>query len=450
MTGLFPGKTGRSSWNGQALPVAVPTRKTDPLDSFANSLGGHPSAVTHPSVTHDPLMDFAGMEFPEGVSFSGRGLFWADFSKTAFRGQADFRDVMFVGGATFSEAKFLSTKWKQKDEARFIDSSFHGEALFHDVQFPDTTRFDQAVFHGSATFLRAKFMPKIGGSGLSQGFAAFWHSRFEQDVNFNNAIFGVGAYFENAKFGSDASFDKTDFQSSARFNNTEFGEMTSFREASFGKPPKFFETNIHEDVNFNGIDWSGAERSYSRRHGKPDSIVKDAEDAIRAWDRLALIMGEQEKLSERHMFYRLMMRAQRQRDGYRSLSSIANWLFEKSSDYGWGIGLALGWWGLHIVAGAGILTIAASRPMMVWNSLLVSFANSIAFLRPGLRRRFPACLIRGAQSNRSRGLGVQHGRNGPSHSRPRIAVPGAADIPKPIPPWLTALGFLCTKVHEAI
>ena len=293
---------------------------------------------------------------------------------------------MFVGGAKFTAAEFLSDGPELQCEAIFIGSSFHGDALFHDVQFPDTTRFDQAAFHGSAKFSRATFMSRIGKSGLPDGSAAFRKAKFKRDVNFNDSVFGVGAKFENANFDSNTSFDNTKFESSARFNNAVFGNTTSFRGASFRKPPKFFETDIHEDVNFNRIVWSGAEQSYSRRNRRndePDRIVEDAEDAIRAWDRLALITGEQEKLTERHEFYRLMMRAQRQRDGYRSLSSIANWLFDKSSDYGWGIGCAFSWWAGHIVIGAVLLTIATKCPLMVWDGLLVSFANSLAFLRLG-------------------------------------------------------------------
>ncbi|MDE0303414.1 MAG: hypothetical protein OXI87_00810 [Albidovulum sp.] len=118
-----------------------------------------------------------------------------------------------------------------------------------------------------------------------------------------------------------------------------------------------------------------------------------AGNAVRARDRLALIMSQREKLPERHEYFRLKMPAQRQRDGYRSLSSIANWLFDKSSDYGWGIGRAFFWWCFHILAGAVILASVAlyraaavdsgSFLRMTWNGLLFSFANSLAFLRLG-------------------------------------------------------------------
>ena len=90
-----------------------------------------------------------------------------------------------------------------------------------------------------------------------------------------------------------------------------------------------------------------------------------------------------------HEFYRLMMRAQRQRDGYRSLSSIANWLFDKSSDYGWGIGRAFLWWAGQIVVMGIILAWMALNcspestsawQHVVRDGLSLSFANSHALL----------------------------------------------------------------------
>ena len=99
-------------------------------------------------------MDFTGVEFPNHVSFAHQALFRADFSGTVFKAGADFRETAFAGNTTFNKAKFLATGAGLSNEARFSGSSFHGGALFPDMQFPNTTRFD--------------------GSGLSDGFAAFW------------------------------------------------------------------------------------------------------------------------------------------------------------------------------------------------------------------------------------------------------------------------------------
>ena len=112
-------------------------------------------------------------------------------------------------------------------------------------------------------------------------------------------------------------------------------------------------------------------------------------EAARSWDRLALIMSRQEKLAERHEFFRLKMRAQRWRDGRWRLSSIANWLFDISSDYGWGMRRAFCLWTGHILAGMIVLALAAlacpsyldlGHRQIFWYGLLVSFANANAIL----------------------------------------------------------------------
>ena len=50
--------------------------------------------------------------------------------------------------------------------------------------------------------------------------------------------------------------------------------------------------------------------------------------AVPAWDRLALIMSQRERLPERHQFFKLKMRALRQRDGL-SLPSFMKAQFTK-------------------------------------------------------------------------------------------------------------------------
>ncbi len=90
-------------------------------------------------------------------------------------------------------------------------------------------------------------------------------------------------------------------------------------------------------------------------------------------------MGRQEKLAERHVFHRLKLRARRQRDGTTPLSA-ANWLYDVLSGCGWRFGRALAWWIGHIAVGAVIL---ADGWPAVPNSLAVSLANSLGFLRLG-------------------------------------------------------------------
>ena len=74
-------------------------------------------------------------------------------------------------------------------------------------------------------------------------------------------------------------------------------DTTDFRKAIFGGAPAFFNATLHEDTDFGGVDWKKAETS---------NISVDY--AIRAWERLELIMSRLEKPLDRHLFFRLKMR----------------------------------------------------------------------------------------------------------------------------------------------
>ena len=360
----------------------------------ASTVGDHPEWPKDSSKPVESFMDFRGQKtFQNNISFAGRVLIGADFRGVVFEGWADFRGTVFLGLTRFEGARFEGREPMQSAShgvVSFERSTFHNTAYFNRVQFPHVTRFDKATFNSAVYCREAKF-----SSSSRVGGAVFRRAQFRTLSDFSETDFEVPVGMENVKFHGEAKFTETRFRAESRFNNTKFQNTTSFRGATFGKPPKFFNTDIHEDVNSNGIDWSGAEQSYSHwlhREGDPDSIVEDAEDAIRAWDRLALIMGSQEKLAERHVFHRLKMRAQRQRDGTIPLSA-ANWLYDVLSGCGWRFGRALAWWICHIAVGAVIL---ADGWPAVPNSLAVSLANSLDFLRLG--SRVVICMMRNTLS----------------------------------------------------
>lgn len=374
-------------------PLHVDSEVQTRLNKLAEAIGGHPRLPDDPSITREPIMDFTRGRFPDGISFAGRLLFAADFSDAVLgQGQrADFSNAVFMKFTQFNRAKFAGLD----SVADFSGSVFHNAVRFDSVKFSNA-RFDRVSFRNAARFRKAEFA--VGGDDFSapRALTVFSRSEFKGKADFSDAVFSGRAFFDSAGFDSNASFKGTKFRHTVVFNNAKFGNTTSFRGASFDKPPKFFETEIHEDVNFNKVDWSGAERSYSRLHrrnAKPDSIVEDAESAARAWDRLALIMSQRERLIERHEFFRLKMRAQRQRDGFWPPSSIASLLFDWLSDYGWGIGRAFSWWIIHIAAVGFILAVLASKcssgSISAWRHVLrflpdglsLSFANSHAFLR---------------------------------------------------------------------
>ena len=354
-------------------------------------------------------MDFAGRVFDGEISFAERFLLLASFEGTTFEGSTVFRDAVFVGTANFSHVEF-------RDRTRFDNVTFDNTAYFKNGIFAETTSFNGSVFKSGANFQNAVFVPvervleqKLGAAGFQgavfEGLASFKGVKFEVQSRFTGARFLDGVDFQGVSFMKEADFGRATFEqmsefSSARFeneadfNDATFKATTNFRESVFKRPPKFFETNLHEDTDFSGINWRKAEASYAvpwwsafgGRHARDGNrtAVVDAREAIQAWDRLALIMSKLEKLPERHDFYRLRMRAQRSRDGW-SILSVANWLFDVSLDYGWSLRRTVVCWSGHVIF-VGLLLYAFVRShvdacgSVFWDSLLVSFSNAHAFL----------------------------------------------------------------------
>ena len=104
-------------------------------------------------------------------------------------------------------------------------------------------------------------------------------------------------------------------------------------------------------------------------------------------------------------FYRLRMRAQRGKEGC-SLLSLANWLFDVSSDYGWSVPRALAWWFGHftvmallIFSGASTVPAKPECGPVFWDSFLTSFANAHTLLglasEGGYLHAARVCLVAG-------------------------------------------------------
>ena len=337
------------------------------------------------------FMDFSGINFDDDISFSGRMLIGVDFSGAALGKNANFNNAIFIGVTKFEKVTFKSKNQELLDGNQFQGCEFHNTVYFDSSALRFRTRFDRTRFFGAAYFRGTAFKPEVGYPKVPSGFVSFAKCRFESEVNFESADFEYAVDFEGAKFMDNVKFDNANLGGAARFNSAKFNSTTSFRKTSFARPPKFFETLLHEDTDFGEIDWKEAERFYRRKRRKgetPTSLKSDADEAVRSWDRLALIMSQREKLAERHEFFRLKMRAQRKRDG-QCLLSLANWLFDATSDYGWSIGRAVCWWLGHMVIGAMALGWAAllcaasagqGSVQTLWDGVLVSFANAHAIL----------------------------------------------------------------------
>ncbi|MDE2675317.1 MAG: pentapeptide repeat-containing protein [Paracoccaceae bacterium] len=342
----------------------------------------------------ESFMNFSNMEIERNISLAGRVLIGADFRNTVFKGWADFRGAVFLGLTHFENARFKgneSIPQVGNGVVSFRDSVFCNSVYFKNTVFPHITRFDNAINKGNFNFQEVSF-------NIKEGFLAgafFGNAIFESGADFSKTKFVINTTFENAGFKDRTSFKEAYFQKNAVFNNTTFENSISFRRATFRRPPEFFEARLHEDLNLNGIDWSKAERSYKPRHNDDAATAKikeRAEKAISAWEGLERIMTQLEKYEMKHVFFRLMKRAERYRDGW-SITTIANLIYGFLSDYGWGIGRSLIWWFGQFIFFAFLLaetaSIQANQKGIEWsvkitlNSFLVSFSNSLSFLRLG-------------------------------------------------------------------
>ena len=238
------------------------------------------------------------------------------------------------------------------------------------VEFMGGASFTDALFKYSVLFDGSKFEERYFSAG----------GTVQSLANFTNAKFTGRAFFRGVLFGNDASAYslRTWPERRADFTNAKFMGATVFRKAVFCGAPAFFEATLHEDTDFADIDWKRADT---------DHIPVDF--AIRAWERLELMMSKLEKPLDRHKFYRLKMRVRRRADP--PFLRLLNWLFETTSDYGWGVGRAFGWWfahwaisGLALFGSAFFATISCDAAPKWWKlafaALGTSFANAHMFL----------------------------------------------------------------------
>ena len=304
------------------------------LETLAREHGGHPEFKF-------PYMDFSGHTFSDKADFSGLILIHSEFNKARFEREVKFSDkTRFYAEARFHEAIFegnIRCSNTRFDARVYFDGScFKQGAYFFGIEFRGGASFSDVEFEGQVVFNDSRFEERYFSGGMSVLHLA----------DFTNAKFLARASFREVLFGNDESAYSRRLwpERRADFSGAEFKAATDFRGAIFGGVPAFFHTTLHEDTDFGHIDWEKAETN---------NISVDY--AIRAWERLELIMSKLEKPLDRHRFFRLKMRARRRADGH--FLRVVNWLFETLADYGWGVGRAFSWWlGHWIVASLILLT----------------------------------------------------------------------------------------------
>ncbi len=395
-----------------------------------------------------PYMNFADEEFSADFSFAGLIFVQANFNGATFDASEtsdgiNFQKATFVESVNFSSAQFLgSTDFNEavfRCRTRFDGSRFRNTVYFNCAAFCGDVVFNNSTFGGAAYFQGAKFSYTdrcLGEQLVQSGGVGFKFCKFRLSADFKKARFEANAFFDRANFrdstyfvetvfanqasflgsnfAAEASFSDSRFKNAATFHDAHFHATTSFRRAQFHRPPGYFQTRVHEDTDFSEVDWSEAERRYTlipsigERKSEdqnqlasrlyPDThppltstfIDRDREidHAIRAWERLAVIMNGIGNHAEEHKFFRFAMRARRFRSQSR-LFKLANWLFEVLAAYGWSVRRSLGFWSavwllpsLLFACRAHALSDVGWWPLVL-QSMAVSFSNAHAFLGLG-------------------------------------------------------------------
>ncbi len=400
------------------------------MKPFFDNLEKQYGRPNFPKEDYQCFVDFSKIDFPSDITLSGLAFIGVSFRNTKFQGKVDFRNSIFVLDTAFNNSKFSDHSSDETNKGMdFAEAAFFGKVRFYDCQFSGVTNFNNTEFHKAVyfnnskfgdlgtnlgtevrecTFTKSKFMGIANFNNTEfNTVTSFEECQFNQNADFSNSVFGENslninavssfakstfkgdAIFRNTNFKGDSNFKRAIFSGKANFKSSKFqfdvdfdkakfDDTTNFRQAIFSRPPRFYETEFHPDLDFVNVDWKGTERSY---HDTSNNFF-DIHDAIRIWDRLALVMGKFERLSEKQQFYKLKMRAIRKRDG-NTLLTFLNWLFEKI-DYGWSVKKAAGYWFLHILLGGVLLFIPGCFTefsfLIFLKCMFTSFANAHAFL----------------------------------------------------------------------
>ncbi len=332
------------------------------------------------------------------IDFSGRAFKNFDFSFFVFPIKVSFKSASFIGDANFNKATFwgefnLATadvakayaKEHASNSADFTKTIFTGKAKFTETDFRDMVQFSDAEFSSTANFIKAVFFD----------FTDFNNAIFKSLTSFNSAKFSHPISFDGAEFLKSVDFSNAIFSYGIIFNNIKTKSSVNFTKTKFKKNvPSFYKAELYPNIIWN---WDvNLWPQTGKRKNDIDITGKNQETRItdnqNAYENLSAQMKNLDKYHDEHFFYRQEMRCRRWLTRYPA--KCFYWLYEKFSEYGYGIKQALLWWAVHIFAGMIAISILSLINSWlecwkdgVWEavksascSIPVSFANAHGFL----------------------------------------------------------------------
>ncbi len=228
----------------------------------------------------------------------------------------------------------------------------------------------------------------------------FFGLHFEDSVDFSNFIFPTYVSFEKSKFSGNVNFKKAIFMDFANFKDTEFKRRIIFQGTTFKHhAPRFYGAKLNKEITWDNITWPTfpnvfwALRQDILLRIKPKSADMEYVERVRenqnSYEDLANHMEDLNKYHDQHLFFRREMGCRRRLENY--FIRLFYWLYEKLSNYGYGVGHAFVSWFLHILIGA--LILFGLRYFNCFKdftddfgcSLGISLSNSHAFFFKGKR-----------------------------------------------------------------
>ncbi|XAK23981.1 pentapeptide repeat-containing protein [Campylobacter coli] len=205
-----------------------------------------------------------------------------DFREVIFEGRASFSNATFKARVSFalsqfkSEANFIKTEFQanQNDsdiiENQFLGVVFIGKTFFNHAIFKARVSFALSQFKEEVRFIETQFQAEQSNNETIEN--EFREVIFEGRAFFSNATFKARVGFRISQFKSEANFTKTEFQANQsdsdiienQFLGVVFIGKTIFNHATFKARVSFTLSQFKDEVRFAGVKFQ-AEQSSNRK-----------------------------------------------------------------------------------------------------------------------------------------------------------------------------------------
>ena len=310
-------------------------------------------------------VDFSHTRLPNRVNFSGFIFpMLSNFMGASFGNQANFSNASFATMVCFENTSFGD--WTTFDKASF------GVALdFNDARFGDRASFRETTFWYSAQFQRIQFkgavyftdVPPSSEDDSPQNSSSENNKPQEQKSIFRAVSVRLHGLAKALRLIKDSSVANARPTPRLDFSNATFGGKTDFTGRHFAEPPLFFEAKLHEQTYFD---------EDIRRWPKAPKSRDEAGLHIKAYQRLSLLMREQQKREDKHLFDSLEARARRVKEGPGSAFFWGSYLYQWLANYGYGLWRTVIFWLANMGLGAGLLL-----QLHLWGACKYAFSGEI-------------------------------------------------------------------------